>query len=49
MVFSDRRFNNGQTLEQFWGALQEHQEIPLRLSQRNKISKSDEFGNVKVI
>ncbi|MBE9175051.1 magnesium-protoporphyrin IX monomethyl ester anaerobic oxidative cyclase [Synechocystis salina LEGE 06155] len=30
--FGDLRVSNGPTLEQFWGAPQEHQEIPLRIS-----------------
>jgi anaerobic magnesium-protoporphyrin IX monomethyl ester cyclase len=33
-LFRDRRVKNGPTLEQFWGAPQDHQEIPLRISVR---------------
>jgi len=29
--FGDRRVTDGLTLEQFWGAPQDHQEIPLRI------------------
>ncbi|MGB3402189.1 MAG: magnesium-protoporphyrin IX monomethyl ester anaerobic oxidative cyclase [Microcoleaceae cyanobacterium] len=39
-VLRDRRIQNGPTLEQFWGAPQDSQEIPLRLSERRKLKKS---------
>ncbi|MEO0532977.1 MAG: magnesium-protoporphyrin IX monomethyl ester anaerobic oxidative cyclase [Cyanobacteria bacterium P01_A01_bin.123] len=34
--FRDRRVSNGPTLEQFWGAPQDHQEIPLRLLRQSQ-------------
>jgi anaerobic magnesium-protoporphyrin IX monomethyl ester cyclase len=30
-LFRDRRTDRGPTLQQFWGAPQEHEEIPLRI------------------
>ena len=30
-IWGDRRVKNGPTLEQFWGAPQDHQDIPLRM------------------
>ena len=38
--FGDRRVTNGPTLEQFWGAPQDLQEIPLRIETKNKSAKS---------
>jgi anaerobic magnesium-protoporphyrin IX monomethyl ester cyclase len=40
--FSDRRVTNGPTLEQFWGAPQDHQEIPLQIRSKDKLVKSAE-------
>lgn len=40
--FSDRRVNDGPTLEQFWGAPQDHQEIPLQIQSKEKLVKSAE-------
>jgi anaerobic magnesium-protoporphyrin IX monomethyl ester cyclase len=36
----DRRVSDGPTLKQFWGAPQEHQEIPLRIRPQHKPTKS---------
>lgn len=40
--FSDRRVTNGPTLKQFWGAPQDHQEIPLQIRSQEKLVKSAE-------
>jgi anaerobic magnesium-protoporphyrin IX monomethyl ester cyclase len=40
--FSDRRVTSGPTLAEFWGAPQDHQEIPLQIkSQENLVKSSD--------
>ncbi len=38
--FRDRRVKDGPTLEQFWGAPQDHQEIPLQIKSGNKLIES---------
>jgi anaerobic magnesium-protoporphyrin IX monomethyl ester cyclase len=38
--FSDRRVRNGPTLEQFWGAPQDRQEIPLRIFRQRDLAKA---------
>ena len=38
--FRDRRVKNGPTLEEFWGAPQDRQEIPLRISMNSKQPKN---------
>jgi anaerobic magnesium-protoporphyrin IX monomethyl ester cyclase len=35
-LFKDRRVKNGPTLEEFWGAPQDQQEIPLRITRRRE-------------
>jgi anaerobic magnesium-protoporphyrin IX monomethyl ester cyclase len=40
--FRDRRVSDGPTLGQFWGAPQDHQEIPLRIFRQHKPAKSAE-------
>jgi anaerobic magnesium-protoporphyrin IX monomethyl ester cyclase len=40
--FRDRRVSDGPTLEQFWGAPQDHQEIPLNIFRQRKPAKSAE-------
>ena len=35
-LFRDRRAKNGPTLAEFWGAPQDHQEIPLRIVERRE-------------
>ncbi len=37
--FRDRRVNDGPTLQQFWGAPQDHQEIPLRIVRQRELVK----------
>jgi hypothetical protein len=36
------RVTNGPTLEQFWGAPQDHQEIPWQIQSKEKLVKSAE-------
>ncbi len=40
--FRDRRVSDGPTLEQFWGAPQDHQEIPLNIFRQRKPASSAE-------
>lgn len=40
--FRDRRVDDGPTLAEFWGAPQDHQEMPLRIARQQKSASSSE-------
>nr|WP_228021490.1 hypothetical protein [Romeria gracilis] len=41
--FRDRRITNGPTLAEFWGAPQDHQEIPLRILRSQKSPEAESY------